>query len=137
VIIIIGLLAAIAVPRVAGGIAHHRAEAAANRIVRDLEFARSRARTSSAEQTVAFDVAADSYALTDVQDIDRSHLAYAVWLSKEPYLATIVSAEFGGDSEIIFDGYGKADSGGTVVVKSGGYLKTITVDPDTGEASVE
>jgi len=137
VVIIIGICASIAVPRVANSIAHHRADAAATRIVRDLALAQARARSSSAGQTLTFDVAASSYELAGMQDINRSTESYVVSLAKDPYQATILLADFDGDAEIVFDGYGVPDSGGAVVIQGGGYRRTIILDPDTGQASVQ
>lgn len=134
---IIGLLAGIAVPRVSNSITHYRAEAAARRIVRDLGLAQARAKSSSAGQTVTFDVGADSYQLVGMQDINRSDEVYEVLLLGPPYRTAIVVADFDGDAEIVFDGYGVPDSGGIVVVEAGAHQKTIILDPDTGQASVQ
>ena len=60
-----------------------------------------------------------------------------VTLSEDPYGATLVSADLGGDVFIVFDGYGASDSGGTVIVKVGNIQKTIDVDPQTGKATVQ
>ena len=51
-------------------------------------------------------------------------------MSDEPYLATLVSANFGGNNYVTFDGYGVPEFGGSVTVGVGAYRKTITVDPD-------
>jgi len=44
-----------------------------------------------------------------------------------------VSASFGGDATLIYDGFGKPDSGGQVVIAVGAYQKTILVDAGTGQ----
>ena len=85
---------------------------------------------------MSFDVATNSYRLVGMTDPDRSATEYRVSLSEEPYSANIVSASFGGDAEIIFDGWGAPDSGGSVLVQVGNHQKTIDVSPDTGQASV-
>ena len=83
-----------------------------------------------------FDSASEAYTLPGVQDLDHAALDYTVRLQDPPYEALMVSADFGGDEVLVFDGYGLPDSGGTVVVQSGQYQKTVSVDPTTGKASV-
>ena len=136
VVVIIGILAAIAAPRFSNSITLQRVDAAARRVQVDLSLARRSAKVSTTSQTVSFDVATNSYRLVGMTDPDRSATEYKVSLFQEPYSTTIVSADFGGDAEIIFDGWGAPDSGGSVVVQAGSHQKTINVDPDTGQASV-
>lgn len=136
VLIVMGVVASIAVPRYADSIARWRVEAAAGRIVADLSLARRHARSAGAEQTVLFSVSTDTYTLDGVRDPDGSDSNYTVSLAQEPYLATIVSADFGGDAGVVFDVYGMADSNGTAVVWVGKYSKTITVEGTTGRATV-
>ena len=136
VMVIIGVITSIAVPRFAGAIANQRVEGAARRVVVDLALARRHAKTSTTSQTVSFNTVTNSYRLIGMTHPDHPDDEYKVWLSEEPYNATIVSAAFGGDAEIIFDGWGAPDSGGSVVVQVGSRQKTIDVDPDTGQVSV-
>ena len=130
VMVILGMLTAIAAPRYSGFVARRRVEAAARRVAADLSLAQRRARISSASQAVNFDVSGDFYELPGVSDPDHQSLAYKVSLGDEPYLAIIVSANFGGTTDVTFDGYGVPDSGGSVTVGVGTYRTTITVDPD-------
>jgi type II secretory pathway pseudopilin PulG len=136
-VLIIGIMAAVAVPRYADTLHRYRAESAAKRIVADLTLARQQAMSSSSSQTVQFTTpAADSYTLAGMSDLDHSSATYVVDLSASPYNASIDSASFGGDADLIFDGFGIPDSHGSVVVVSGGYKVTVTVDPDTGKAVI-
>lgn len=137
VVMILGIMAAVAVPRYAESLSQHRVGAAARRIEADLELARRRARISSTGQSVQFDTGSHSYVLPGVPHLDHPGQDYAVELGRPPYTASILSADFGGDTELLFNGYGFPDSAGTIVVQSGKYQKTITVDPDTGGASVQ
>jgi hypothetical protein len=47
--------------------------------------------------------------------------------------------DFGGDTEIVFNGYGLPlnGAGGSVVIQVGSHFRTVKVDSETGEASVE
>lgn len=137
VMAIIGSLAAIAVPRFTDSVLHYRVEAAARRIAIDLNYARRHARYANASQTVTFDVVSDSYELLGVQDLDRPTQSYVVTLSKNPHEAKILSADFGGSQDVIFDIYGIPDNGGQVLVAVGRWQKVVTLDAETGEATAE
>ncbi len=125
---IIGILGAIAMPRYAGFMAAQQTEAAALRVLSDLTLAQRQARLTSSSQSIVFDVGVGSYRLPQMKDPDRKASTYAVDLAADPYRATITSAIFGADSTIVFDGFGTADTPGTIVVKVGKYSQTITVD---------
>jgi len=138
VIAILGIVASIAVPRFGNFIAHRHIDAAAIRIATDLAFAQREAKFSSATQTVSFNVGTDSYTLVGMEDPDHAGREYAVPLTEGPYNATIISADFGGDVEVVFDGYGVPvlDSDGTIVIAVGNYRKTLTLDAQTGRVTV-
>jgi prepilin-type N-terminal cleavage/methylation domain-containing protein len=136
VLVLISILAVVALPRFINSAARHRLDAAAIRIVADLSMAQQQARTTSASQTLEFVLADHAYRFPGVTDIDHPGSVYQVQLSAEPYQAALVSADFGGDAVIIFDGYGNPDSGGSVVIQVGDEQRTITVDAQTGRATV-
>ena len=68
---------------------------------------------------------------------DQSGLEYKVSLTEEPYGVTALSAGFSGGHAVVFDMHGVPDSGGSIVIQVGNQIRTISVDPDTGEASVQ
>ena len=153
---IISVMAAIAVPRFA--LAHHRyrADLTARRIRADLEYARTVARRNSSLQAVWFEAATDSYTLPGLASMDRPTGDYTVVLSDSPYRTDLASASFENadgyvsSERIVFDMWGQPLVGhpaagialsplvsGSVVIKSGGQTRTITVTPVTGEASIQ
>ena len=136
VVCILGILATTAIPRVASSLQRNRAEAAARRIASDLNLAQTRARQASASQTVVFDVAGGSYRLVGMMSPDHPTAAYVVSLKDSPYEVLIVSASFGGDAQIIFNGYGVPDSDGTVVIQAGSFWRTVSVAAETGRVTV-
>ncbi|UCG33118.1 MAG: prepilin-type N-terminal cleavage/methylation domain-containing protein [Phycisphaerales bacterium] len=136
VLVLVSILAAMALPRFINSTAGHRLNAAAVRIVADLSMAQRHARTTSTSQSIQFEPDKDGYRLPGMADIDHPGSVYYVQLFAEPYQTALVSADFGGDAEIIFDGYGKPDSGGSVVVQLRHQKKTISVDAQTGRATV-
>lgn len=128
VIAILGILGAMAIPRYGGFVARQQTAAAARRLVADLALAQRHARVTSSSQRIAFSVGSGQYQLLDMMDPDHPTRTYVVDLSQEPYRATIRTAEFGGDAEIAFDGFGAADTPGTIIVGVGRYRQVITVD---------
>ncbi|MCK4343311.1 MAG: prepilin-type N-terminal cleavage/methylation domain-containing protein, partial [Phycisphaerae bacterium] len=137
VVAIVAILASVALPRFANTLGRHRIEAAARRVAGDLNLARRQARLSSSDQNVVFDVSAESYQLPGLADLDHPTTGYEVQLDEQPYEVEILSAVFDADAEIIFDGYGIPDSGGSVVLVGGGYQITISVDAESGLASTQ
>ena len=137
VVVIIGLLASMAVPRFANSLAHRRVEAAARRIVVALALAQRHAKRSTTSQTVQFDSSTHEYSLVGLPHPDLASLDYRVSLTEDPYGAVLVSADFGGDEELVFNIYGVPDSGGSVVIRVGDQIRTVTVDADTGKASLQ
>lgn len=137
VIAIMAIFAAMAVPRYADAAARFRADAAARRIAGDLGLARGEARAASQTKTVTFDVNSDRVSIAGIGGLDSASSPYVTSLGEEPYRAALVSADFGGDAEVVFDGYGVPDTGGTVLVQVGQNQKKISLDGDTGKASVQ
>ncbi len=135
VVLIIGLLSAVAVPRFVNAAAGYRADAASRRISRELTMLRETARAASASRTITFVPLAHAYIIAGVSDLDHSGRDYRVDLDERPYQVTLVSADFNGDASLIFDGYGVPDGGGTVVIATGYQTRTITYDEKTGEAT--
>ncbi len=136
VVLFVGILTVLAVPRYLDSTAKLRVEAAAKRIAADLAWARRIAKTKGEPQAVSFTVATNSFDLPNVVDPDHPAQGYFVDLSKTGYPATLISADFGGTATVNFDIYGRPDNGGTVVVQSGSYQRSVIVDADTGQASI-
>ncbi len=137
VLTIISVLAAIGVPRYANSLARYRADAAARRVVVDLDYARQRARSSSAEVSVHFMFISNIVHLQGVPSQDDPAVDWMTQLGVEPYHADLVSANFAGRSKVVFNGYGDPDSGGSAVLTVGSETRTIVLDPDTGKAVVQ
>ena len=65
VVLLIGIITAVAAPRFADAVVRYRADAAAKRVAADLEFARRIAKTSGKSQTVTFSLIANGYSLPE------------------------------------------------------------------------
>lgn len=123
VLILVGTIGAIAMPRLAGATSRQQLGAAANRVEADLNRARTRARASSQTMTVVFGVAGDAYVLRypngDTQRIS---------LGESPYQVDIANAKFGTTRRAVFNGYGVPDDPGFVVLRLGSEQVTITLE---------
>lgn len=135
-VMIIGILVAVAAPRVARTLQWMRVQSAADRVAADLRLARQHARTQSTLVTVSFSSASRQYKISGVMDRDRPSQPYVVRLDKSPYDLTFLAVDFGGNQDVQFDQYGQPDNGGTVTVACGTLWKTLTLDPDTGKVSI-
>ncbi len=137
VVLIVGIFAALAVPKFVGSLCFHRVRAAAERIQADLELARHQARMTGSSQTVEFDVADSSYTIPGLAPLEPGNSDYSVQLQDSLYGVTIVSADFGGLTDVEYDGFGMPTSGGSVVIQCSSYQRTVLVDGETGRASIQ
>lgn len=133
--LVLGIIAGVAAPRYRSALAEYRSEAAAQRIVADLHFARSEALRTSQSRMVQFESANGRYTLVNVADLDREASSFVVNLVDDPFWASFVSVAFGGDENVVFDRFGRPDSVGTVVVQSSNVQRTVTLAAD-GNATV-
>jgi len=134
---IIAVCAAIAIPRYGRAAGRYQADLAARRVAADLRQAQLHAKTTSASSTVAFTVATSTYQLVNAPSLDGKTGTYTVDLRVPPYKATIVSANFGGAGQVVFTGWGLPDKAGAVVVSVGSEQRTITLNGQTGQVSIQ
>jgi type II secretory pathway pseudopilin PulG len=137
VLAIVVTLTAIAAPRYQGSVARYRADLAARRIVADLALAQSNAKAVSSSRSVVFSISANNYQMPDLPPLDGTAGSYIVELSEKPYEADITSADFGGNQDVTFNGWGIPDSDGTVILTVGSEQRTVTLDAETGRAEVQ
>jgi len=137
VLAIIACLGGIAVPHFSNSISNRRAEMAARRLAADLTMAQQTAKASSGTVTVSFLSASGSYAISSVKGLDHTKQPYQVYLRDEPYYAEIVDTSLDGNTTIVFDGYGRVSTGGSVSVRSGRFQHRIVIAPFTGKVSIQ
>ena len=135
VVLIIGIMAAAAVPTFYSSLTFHRVETAARRLKADLERTRQTARLTSSSQSITFQNATSYSMSADVVDPDHPSETYAVDLSERPYELDSMTIDFDGDTSLTFDGYGIPSQGGTVVLSANGYTCTVTLDGTTGRVT--
>jgi prepilin-type N-terminal cleavage/methylation domain-containing protein len=135
VIMIMGILTAVAAPAFFDSLLFYRVESAARRVKADLDLARQTARMKSAAQTISFTAAAYT-ASSGVEGFDHPVGTYVVDLSAAPYQVSDVTADFEGDAAISFDGYGAPSAGGTVTIAAPGHQCVVSVDAETGQVTI-
>ena len=140
--VILGILSVVAVPIITDTLGSTRIHTAAQRIVSDIQEAQSLANASHDSVWVVFDVVNDEYSLyrgTSVseRDIQKHPLTGDDWIIsfKDPVYkgVDITSASFGASPELLFDSWGDAVSGGTVVLNN---TLTIQVTELTGKTEI-
>jgi Tfp pilus assembly protein FimT len=130
-------MAAIAAPRYRDSLSRYRTDAAARRIAADFSFAQARARASSTTRSVSFDSASSIYCLSGEQNLNFSTGTYSVNLTSEPYYVSISTLNLGGNTSVTFNGYGVPSCSGYVQIGAGSASRKISIDPDTGAASIQ
>lgn len=125
VVVLMGILAAVAAPRYATFLREQRLDSAESRIRADLALAQRRARYLGAAQTLSFVPATNGYSIAGMTDPDHAGVTYSVKLADEPYGVTLVSANIGGDGDLVFDGHGAPDTAGAIVIRLGNQTRTI------------
>jgi Tfp pilus assembly protein FimT len=128
VVLLLGIMASVAAPKYGDALATYRVDCAARRIAADLRMARDYAQKVSVTESVDFNAAADSYAMSSMKDVNRPAIVYTVSLAAQQYAADVTSANFEGVDVIAFDMYGRPDRVGSVVVQSQTKQRTISVD---------
>ena len=141
VVLIVGILAAITIPRWAGVVNQCCVNNAANRIAADLARVQGLAYATSTAQSVTFNTAANQYTINNLADLNHPSAIYTVSLAASPYNATLVSLNLPGSNPVTFNGYGLPvglpAGGGTIVVAAGSLQHTITINATTGTAVIQ
>ncbi len=133
VTLVVSILAAVAIPRLSSSLSTRRLQAAANRVMSDLELARTAAKDLGKSVQVQFSTGGSSYTIPEVSD-PNGGTSYSVDFVNTPYPVTIAAADFGGDSTVSFDLHGYADSGGTITLCEGRKKSSIVLHPVSGIA---
>ncbi len=125
--LIIGMVAAIGVPRYANSLALARLNAAAQRVNIDIAYARERARATSAPVTLRFQIDLNVLDILEAPRLDDPGEAYRTRLDEDPYFCELDAADFGGNDTLIFDGYGQPDSAGSLRLVHGRHSRTLSL----------
>lgn len=142
VMLILGVIAAIAAPRFGHASTTFRLEAAINKIEADLKYAAHMARAQSRTVEVTFDPDTDSYTITGVESPLNGEANYTVNLAEPPYEVQIADVRFGGGTSSTFriDGHGTPINTGVIRIELGPNARLIGVEwstPSDAEVKAE
>jgi prepilin-type N-terminal cleavage/methylation domain-containing protein len=136
VLMILGILAATAMPTFYRTLEQQRLESAARRVRQDLEQLRQTARTLSKTETLTA-TSATAYTLSsDVQGLDHKNLSYAIDLALAPYYVSNITTSTGFPAQVSFDGFGTTTTSGNIIMRLGAFQRTLTLDSSTGQVSI-
>jgi type II secretion system protein H len=140
VVAIMGVVAAIAIPRYGNANSSYRATLAAKRIAADLQMAQARARTLNTSKTLTFTISSSSYQINAESDLAKASSTYTVQLGELPYRAKLSAAQFGnvaGTSSVTFNTYGMPNNAGSIKLTCGNATRTIALAAYTGEVTIQ
>lgn len=137
-VLIMGIIAAVAVPKISGSIVAYRTELAANQIKNNLKLASLRARGKGVPVKINFETQNAThngfYWFDNVVDPQRPNELLSVEIGKPNYPIQLDQAP----SEITFDVYGYADVDATWILNSTlPSEKTITIEKASGRILVQ
>lgn len=136
VMVVVGIVGAIALPRYGRAVSHYRLTGALNRVVADINAARSSAMATSKNQTITFNAGANTYTITGLASLENNGSAYTANLSAEPYKTAISVVSFGASLQTVtFDSYGTPDNAGSISLACGSVVKSVAVDA-TGKVTL-
>ncbi len=134
VLVLIGILAAVAVPRFSGAAPTMSGLSAARRIIAEIEWVQAEAIRTQQSQYIWFRPLLNQIEFSGLKDPVHPSRDYVINVAREMSGVTLTSANFAGLKKLTFDAWGRPDAGGTVVLTLGEHTWTITVDGQTGRA---
>lgn len=114
VVLILGIMAAVAVPSYQAWVNRSRVQNASNRLLADLMHASTLARTTGRPVNVNFDFDQDSYTIQTAPGADNPESFGTFRLAEYPFHVDLVR----GNARIEFDRYGDALTNGSWILKS-------------------
>jgi type II secretory pathway pseudopilin PulG len=138
VMVIVGVVAAIAMPRYAAARSQYRVQNACKRLAADYAGLKPTAAAQSGPSTLLMSANADYYRLaTSTRDASNTPttLTQTVDLGVEPYQASFVAVTLAAGSGFGFDAYGNPLGSGSAQLRSSWTLATVTF-ASTGDVTV-
>lgn len=140
VLVILGVVSAIAVPRFGNASQNRRVNMAAQRLIADLTMVQSRANMTSSTLTIDFSPGTGTYTVVGIPDLKSGASTWTTNLSDRPFDCTITSITLGGVTRtsstisISFNGFGVPSTGGTFTIGARSASATVAVDANSGKA---
>ena len=134
VMVIIGVVSAIAVPRFADAGSGRRLSAASRTLVADIEHMKLIARSSSNTHIIKFYPEADMYIIVEGTDVQRESVVLVRDFSGSPFAIEIKRTSLGSDQFAVVDPLGNLAPGFTVGLMVNGFEKSFAVDGGSSTA---
>lgn len=132
---IIAIIAGVASVRFARSAEAARVDAAARRVVSTLDDARTRARTRGGDCMISFNV--DEGTMQLKGSVSSAAELDLINLRGDPYRVRMKYTSSDGSTAVAYNHFGRPVSVGTISVYSGEFVRVISVDPETGHASIQ
>lgn len=143
-VLILGILAAIAMPVYSKSVLRYRADVSAQRIAQDINRTQCIARQSNSSRTISFTLSDHSYTISGVNSMERTSQPYRVSLSEQPYQTAFTSLTTAAQPttqlasvSVSFNRFGMPDQGISVLIGAGTIQKRVDVAPTSGRVSVQ
>jgi prepilin-type N-terminal cleavage/methylation domain-containing protein len=143
-VMVLGILAAIAMPVYSTSILRYRADVTAQRIAQDINRTQCIARQSNSSRSIAFTMSDHSYTISGVNSMNQASQPYRVSLSDLPYQTAFASLTTTAQPatqltsvSLAFDRFGMPDQGISVLISAGTFQKRVDVAPTSGRVSVQ
>jgi len=125
IVVIMGIIVAIAAPRFADAGSGRRRNAAMNAIQRDVETVQLRAKATGKMHTIVFYPDEEMYVAFEGTDIKREAIVLARELDAQPLGVELSRTDIGGDNNIVVSVFGELEKGFRVRVIDDGIEKEV------------
>jgi|GEM_PF-868387 len=132
VIVVVGVVAAVSMPKYAESRSRYQVELAVRKVCLDATYVQNDARYASTSRSIEYDLSLDRYEFVYAKPGFASPETATVSLRDQPFRVLLLKADFNGSPILAFNGFGVPTAGGTLAVGAGARGKSISIDPDTG-----
>ena len=137
VIVLIGIVSAVAIPRFAASAVRYRVDSATHLFLADFGFVSNRAESKSQTRSITFKGLQDSYILVGERDPANPLIDRAIDLSRSPYEVNMLGASFGGDTQLDISGYGLPLESGQVTFAAGLLARRVSITAGSPTVTIE
>lgn len=128
VMIMMGVIGAMAVPRYQNSLAKYRVDSSANRLIAELERARETARAGSVTIKATVKTSDSTCSFTGVKSLDLKSGTTVIEFNKDPYSTKIRATTYAVGGALTLDAWGQVATAGTIDLVSGGEARRVHVE---------
>lgn len=138
VVAILGVITAIAVPRFADASSGRKLQAARTAIIADIENLKLKARASSSQYVIMFDIDNERYVFAKGNEVTRDSIVFVRELDEEPFGIQIHRTNRSATGTAIITPFGDLSPPVTIEITDGSTIIRIDLDgvPDAGTSPV-